>query len=43
MKKNEITDIFTELLEAQIQKEPSQYFWIHKRFKYAKKGSLLDL
>ena len=43
MKKNEITDVFTELLEAQIQEEPSQYFWIHKRFKYAKKGSLFDL
>jgi len=33
---NEITDIFTEYLEAQIKEDPSQYFWTHKRFKFAK-------
>ena len=37
LKKNEITDLFTEWLEAQIKEDPSQYFWTHKRFKYAKK------
>ena len=31
-----ITDTFTEWLEEQIRKDPSQYFWTHKRFKYAK-------
>ena len=36
-KKNEITDIFTEWLEAQIKEDPSQYFWTHKRFRYSKK------
>ena len=36
-KKNEITDIFTECLEAQIKEDPSQYFWTHKRFRYSKK------
>jgi KDO2-lipid IV(A) lauroyltransferase len=38
MKKNQITDIFTEWLEAQIMEDPSQYFWTHNRFKYAKKA-----
>ena len=33
---NVITDTFTEWLEEQIRKAPSQYFWTHKRFKYAK-------
>jgi|TARA_B110000240_G_C13496903_1_gene452050 KDO2-lipid IV(A) lauroyltransferase len=33
---NVITDTFTEWLEEQIRKDPSQYFWTHKRFKYAK-------
>ena len=37
LKKNEITDLFTKWLEAQIKEDPSQYFWTHKRFKYAKK------
>jgi len=36
MKKNEITALFTTWLEAQIKEDPSQYFWTHKRFKYAK-------
>jgi KDO2-lipid IV(A) lauroyltransferase len=35
-KENEITDQYTEWLEAQIHEDPSQYFWTHKRFKYAK-------
>lgn len=30
----QITDIFTELLENQIQKAPEFYFWTHNRFKY---------
>ena len=38
MKKNQITDIFTEWLEAQVMEDPSQYFWTHNRFKYAKKA-----
>ena len=38
MKNNQITDIFTEWLEDQIMEDPSQYFWTHKRFKYAKKA-----
>jgi|TARA_B100001059_G_scaffold70029_1_gene67189 KDO2-lipid IV(A) lauroyltransferase len=38
MKKNTITDIFTEWLESQIKEDPGQYFWTHKRFKYAKKA-----
>ena len=33
---NEITDIYTEWLEEQIKEDPTQYFWTHKRFKYAK-------
>lgn len=37
LKKNEITDLFTQWLEEQIREDPSQYFWTHKRFKYAKK------
>lgn len=35
-KVNQITDIYTELLEEQIRENPTQYFWTHKRFKYAK-------
>ena len=35
-KKNEITDVFIKLLEEQIQNDPSQYFWTHRRFKYSK-------
>ena len=37
---NEITDQYTSLLEAQISKDPTQYMWSHRRFKYArsKKG-----
>ena len=34
MKENEITDRFTEILENQIRKDPSQYFWTHNRFKH---------
>ena len=37
-KKNEITDIFTERLEAQIRKDPTQYFWTHNRFKHMGKN-----
>ena len=36
--KNEITDIFTERLEAQIRKDPTQYFWTHNRFKHMGKN-----
>lgn len=32
---NEITDIFTEKLEAQIRENPAQYLWSHNRFKYS--------
>lgn len=32
---NQITDIYTQMLEEQILKDPSQYFWTHNRFKYA--------
>ncbi len=35
-KENEIIDTFYNLLEKQILKDPKQYYWIHKRFKYAK-------
>jgi KDO2-lipid IV(A) lauroyltransferase len=35
-KQNEITDSYTQWLEAQIIEDPSQYFWTHKRFKHAK-------
>ena len=38
-KKNEIIDTFYNLLEKQILKDPKQYYWIHKRFKYAKLDS----
>ena len=31
-----ITDIFTEMLEAQIRKQPEYYLWTHKRFKHMK-------
>ena len=34
-KENEITDLFTAKLEAQIKKDPSQYLWSHNRFKYS--------
>ena len=40
-KENEITDIFTETLEAQILKNPSQYFWTHNRFKHIDKNPKL--
>jgi len=40
-KENEITDIFTETLEAQIRKDPSQYFWTHNRFKHMDKNPKL--
>lgn len=33
-KENEITDLFTAKLEAQINKDPSQYLWSHNRFKH---------
>ena len=29
-----ITDQFIKLLEKQIYRDPSQYFWSHNRFKY---------
>lgn len=35
-KENEITDLYTTWLEDQIRRDPSQYFWTHKRFKNAK-------
>lgn len=34
-KANQITDIYTQMLEEQIRNDPSQYFWTHNRFKYA--------
>ena len=34
-KTNEITDIFTEKLEAQIRQDPHQYLWSHNRFKHS--------
>lgn len=34
-KENEITDLFTEKLEAQIRRDPAQYLWSHNRFKHA--------
>lgn len=34
-KTNQITDIYTQMLEEQILNDPSQYFWTHNRFKYA--------
>lgn len=33
-----ITDIFTEMLEAQIRKQPEYYLWTHKRFKHKDKA-----
>ena len=30
----EITDQFLKLLENQIHRDPSQYFWSHNRFKH---------
>ncbi len=33
----EITDIFTDMLEAQIRKAPEYYLWTHKRFKHRDK------
>ena len=36
IKKNKITDTFYNLLEKQIHEDPIQYFWIHKRFKFAR-------
>ena len=35
-KPNYITDTFTEWVEHQIRKDPTQYLWSHDRFKYAK-------
>ncbi len=29
-----ITDQFIKLLESQIKRDPSQYFWTHNRFKH---------
>jgi KDO2-lipid IV(A) lauroyltransferase len=34
-KENEITNTFTDLVEKQIRKDPSQYLWSHNRFKHA--------
>lgn len=39
---NEITDIFTNTLEAQILKDPSQYLWTHNRFKHMDKKPKLN-
>jgi KDO2-lipid IV(A) lauroyltransferase len=36
MKENAITDRFFELLEAQIQRDPTQYLWSHNRFKHSR-------
>lgn len=33
----QITDAFTELLEAQIRKDPAYYLWTHNRFKHMDK------
>jgi KDO2-lipid IV(A) lauroyltransferase len=33
-----ITDTFTEMLEAQIRKQPEYYLWTHKRFKHKDKA-----
>lgn len=33
---HEITDTFTQLLEAQIRRAPQYYLWTHNRFKHAK-------
>ena len=40
-KVNEITDVFTETLEAQIRKDPTQYLWTHNRFKHIDKNPKL--
>lgn len=32
-----ITDIYTEMLEAQIKKDPAYYLWTHNRFKHKDK------
>jgi len=40
LKENELTDLFTEKLEAQIKKDPSQYLWTHNRFKYKDKAPI---
>lgn len=34
-KEYEITDLFTQRLEAQIKRDPHQYLWSHNRFKYS--------
>jgi KDO2-lipid IV(A) lauroyltransferase len=34
----EITDIFTDMLEAQIKAKPEFYLWTHKRFKHRNKA-----
>jgi len=34
----EITDIFTDMLEAQIRQAPEYYLWTHKRFKHKDKN-----
>ncbi|WP_038263636.1 lysophospholipid acyltransferase family protein [Zhouia amylolytica] len=38
----EITDRFTELLEAQIKKKPEYYLWTHKRFKHKDKAPKIN-
>ena len=37
-KLNRITDTFTEWLEQDINSDPTQYLWTHKRFKHADKA-----
>lgn len=37
--KNEITDIFFNMLEKSINRDPSQYLWSHNRYKHLRKGS----
>ncbi|MGY8944035.1 MAG: LpxL/LpxP family acyltransferase, partial [Flavobacteriales bacterium] len=34
-KPNEITDLFTDWVEAQVYSDPSQYLWSHNRFKHS--------
>ena len=36
-KENAITDRFITLLEAQIERDPTQYLWSHNRFKHKRK------
>jgi KDO2-lipid IV(A) lauroyltransferase len=36
-KDNAITDRFITLLEAQIERDPTQYLWSHNRFKHKRK------